>query len=68
MASSTNEQSVLRYWKDVWSEGGLRAVEEFYAHTFRLNGDETTVEQFWATEVSEQPPGSLRPKPSGSGA
>ncbi len=30
----------------MWSKGDLRAVGEFYAQTFRLNGEEETVERF----------------------
>jgi len=46
MAESSNERSVRRYWDEVWSQGNVAAVGEFYAPIFRLNGEETSVEKF----------------------
>ncbi len=36
----TNEQRVRRYWESFWSRGDTAAVDDFYAQTFRLNGEE----------------------------
>jgi len=46
MADSPSERSVRRYWDEVWSKGNVAAAGEFYAATFELNGDETSVERF----------------------
>ncbi len=46
MADSPSERSVRRYWDEVWSKGNVAAAGEFYAATFQLNGDETSVERF----------------------
>lgn len=35
-----SEQSVRRYWEEFWSKGDRAAVDEFYAPTFRLNGED----------------------------
>ncbi len=38
--------SVRSYWKDVWSNGDVAAASDFYAPTFCLNGEQTTVQEF----------------------
>jgi predicted ester cyclase len=46
MTESPSERSVRSYWDDVWSKGNVAATSDFYAPIFRLNGDETSVEEF----------------------
>ncbi len=46
MTESPSERSVQRYWDEVWSKGNAMAVGEFYAPIFRLNGEQTSVEEF----------------------
>jgi steroid delta-isomerase-like uncharacterized protein len=46
MTESPSERSVRRYWDEVWSKGDVAAVGEFYAPIFRLNGEQTSVEEF----------------------
>ena len=36
----TNEERVRRYWERFWSRGDTAAVDDFYAPTFRLNGQD----------------------------
>ncbi len=36
----TNEQRVRQYWEAFWSRGDTAAVDDLYAPTFRLNGQE----------------------------
>ncbi|MEP6910011.1 MAG: ester cyclase [Actinomycetota bacterium] len=46
MTESKNEQKVSRYWEGFWGDGDRAAVEEFYAPTFRLNGEETVRDEW----------------------
>lgn len=46
MAESPSVGSVRSYWNDVWSKGDVAAVSDFYAPTFSLNGEQTSVEKF----------------------
>ena len=34
------------YWIDVWSKGDVAALTDFYAPTFSLNGEQTSVAKF----------------------
>ena len=59
VVESSSEHSVRRYWNRVWSQGNVVAAREFYAPTFRLNGQETSVDEFvngaeaWLCHFSE---------------
>lgn len=46
--ATAQEDSVRRYWHDVWSNGDLTGVSAFYAPSFRLNGEPTTTSDFRA--------------------
>ena len=41
-----NEASVRRYWQRVWTEGDPSAVADFYAPTFRQDGQPRTTAEF----------------------
>lgn len=59
MAGTSNEQSVRRFWEEFWSKGDRSAVDEFYAQTFRLNGEDTAREEWregaerWRSKFSD---------------
>jgi steroid delta-isomerase-like uncharacterized protein len=44
--NTPNEESVRRYWNRVWSQGSAEAVNDFYAPSFRQNGEPRTREEF----------------------
>ena len=46
MAESSSERNVRRYWDEVWTKGSVAAARDVYAPRFRLNGEETSVEEF----------------------
>jgi predicted ester cyclase len=45
-----SEQRVRRYWEGFWSKGDRSAVDELYAPTFRLNGEELGRDE-WLAEA-----------------
>ena len=42
----TNEERVRAYWDRVWSRGDVEYATEFYATTFRQNGEEVDAAAF----------------------
>ena len=46
----SNQQRVRRYWESFWSRGDTAAVNELYAPTFRLNGQEVSRSE-WLQEA-----------------
>ena len=46
MSDSELETRVRRYWQQVWSEGDVSFLAEFYAPRFRENDDELTPAEF----------------------
>ena len=48
MGASENEQAVRRYWDEFWTKGNLDAAADFYAPTYRENGEELTPQEFGA--------------------
>ena len=42
----TNEERVRTYWDRVWSRGEVEYAIEFYAPTFRQNGEEVQAAEF----------------------
>lgn len=54
-----NEAIVVRYWREVWTEGRFEAAAEIYAPTYRENLETTTPGEFitgaraWAAHFSD---------------
>jgi hypothetical protein len=46
IAAMTNEELVRAYWDRVWSRGEVGYANEFYAPTFRQNGEKTHHAEF----------------------
>jgi len=42
----SNEERVRAYWDRVWSHGEVEFATEFYASTFRQNGEEVVAAEF----------------------
>ena len=42
----TNEERVRAYWDRVWSRGEVEYATEFYAPTFRQNGEDVNAAEF----------------------
>ncbi len=59
MAETPSEHGVRRYWEEFWSKGDRSAVDEFYADTFRLNGEDTSRDEWrdgaerWRSKFSD---------------
>ena len=46
IAAMTNEELVRAYWDRVWTRGEVEYANEFYAPTFRQNGEEILAAEF----------------------